>query len=72
MSSQTWDYFIAFIQNARELNRKEKEILVKRLQAKKLEKIGRKYKLTGERIRQIEKEALAKFGKKITQLLLLD
>jgi len=72
MSSQTWDYFISFIQNARELNRKEKEILIKRLQTQKLKKIGRKYKVTAERIRQIEKEALTKFGKKITQLLLLD
>lgn len=72
MSSQTWDYFISFIQNARELSRKEKEILIKRLQAQKLEKIGRKYKVTAERIRQIEKGALSKFGKKITQLLLLE
>lgn len=72
MSSQTWDYFIFFIQNARELSKKEKEILVKRLRAQKLKKIGRKYKVTAERIRQIEKEALSKFKKKITQLLLLD
>lgn len=72
MSSQTKDYFIAFIQNAKELTKKEKEILIKRLRTQRLEKIGRKYKLTGERIRQIEKSALAKFNKKITQLLLLD
>ena len=72
MSSQTRDYFISFIQNAKEISRKEKEILIKRLRAQKLEKIGRKYKVTAERIRQIEKGALLKFGKKITQLLLLD
>ena len=72
MSSQTENYFISFIQNARELSRKEKEILVKRLRAQKLKKIGRKYRVTAERIRQIEKEALSEFGKKITQLLLLD
>lgn len=72
MSSQTEDYFISFIQNAKELSGKEKEILIKRLRAQRLKRIGRKYKVTAERIRQIEKKALAKFGKKITQLLLLD
>ena len=72
MSSQTRDYFASFIQNARELSGKEKEILVKRLGEQKLKRIGIKYNLTAERIRQIEKEALLKFGKKITQLLLLD
>lgn len=72
MSSQTWDYFISFIQNAKELSGKEKEILIKRLTTQKLGKIGRKYKVTAERIRQIEKEALSKFKKEIMQLLLLD
>jgi len=72
MSSQTWEYFIAIIESAKELNKKEKAILVKRLKAKSLEKIGRKYKLTAERIRQIEKEALAKFKQKMIQLLLID
>lgn len=72
MSSQTITYFISIIKNAKEFNRKEKEILVKRLKKQKLEKIGRKYKVTGERIRQIEKEALLKFKKKMVQLILFD
>ena len=72
MSSKPKDYFISFIQNARELSRKEKEILVKRLQTQKLKRIGRKYRATAERIRQIEKEAFSQFRKKLLQLLLLD
>lgn len=72
MSSQTWDYFISVIQGAKELNKKEKEILIRRLKTQNLKKIGRKYKITAERIRQIEKDALTKFKKKMIQLLLLD
>ncbi len=72
MSSQTWNYFISVIQDAKELNKKEKEILIRRLRAQNLKKIGRKYKVTAERIRQIEKDALTKFKKKMIQLLLLD
>lgn len=72
MSSQTIEYFISIIKRAKELSGKEKAILVKRLQKQKLEKVGRKYKVTGERIRQIEKEALLKFEKKMIQLMLFD
>jgi len=72
MSSQTWKYFAAVVKNSKELNKKEKDILIKRLKAQSLEKIGNKYKVTAERIRQIEKEALLKFNKRIIQLLLID
>ena len=72
MSSQTWEYFSTIVKNSKELNKKEKEVLIKRLRAQSLEKIGNKYKVTAERIRQIEKEALLKFKKKIIQLLLID
>lgn len=72
MSSQTILYFQTVIQNSRELNRREKDILIKRLNKKTLKKLAGKYKLTGERIRQIEAEALAKFLKKDCQLLLFD
>ena len=72
MSSQTLKYFNSIISHAKELNRKEKEILIKRLKKQKLQKIGKKYKVTAERVRQIEKEALLKFKKKMIQLMLFD
>ncbi len=72
MSSQTITYFISIIKNTKELTKKEKEILVQRLREKKLEKIGKKYKVTGERVRQIEERALQKFIDKMCQLMLFD
>ena len=72
MSSQTITYFISIIKNTKELTKKEKEILVQRLREKKLERIGRKYKVTGERVRQIEERALQKFIDKMCQLMLFD
>ena len=72
MGSQTLKYFNSIISHAKELNRKEKEILIKRLKKQKLQKIGKKYKVTAERVRQIEKEALLKFKKKMIQLMLFD
>ena len=72
MANQTVFYFASLIKSAKELNRKEKEILLKRLRKQKLEKIGRKYKVSGERIRQIEESALEKFIAKMCQLMLFD
>lgn len=73
MSSQSLDYFISIVNAARNLTKKEKDILVRRLHGVTLQKIGRRYKVTDERIRQIEEEALDKLGnKKISQLLLFD
>lgn len=72
MSSQTLRYFNSIINNAKELNRKEKDILIKRLKDTTLEKIGKKYKVSGERVRQIEENAIAKFIKKMIQLMLFD
>lgn len=72
MSTQTISYFISIIQNSKELTKKEKEILINRLQQKKLEKIGRKYKVTAQRIQQIEEKALKKFIDKMCQLMLFD
>ncbi len=73
MSSQSLDYFVSVINQARCLSKKEKDILVRRLKGATLEKIGRRYRLSDERIRQIEEEALLKLGnKKISQLLLFD
>ena len=72
MANQTIKYFSSLVSDSRELNRREKEILRRRLKNHHLKKIGRKYKVTGERIRQIEEHALQKFTQKILQLLLLD
>jgi DNA-directed RNA polymerase sigma subunit (sigma70/sigma32) len=70
--NQTINYFSRLIDSSKELKRKEKEILKFRLGFKILKKIGRKYKVSYERIRQIEKEAIKKLNKKICQLLLFD
>ncbi len=72
MSSQTLLYFQTVIQNSKELTHREKDILVKRLDRVTLEKLSRRYKLSDERVRQIEEEGLAKFLKKACQLLLFD
>ncbi|MBI4080244.1 MAG: hypothetical protein HY430_00565 [Candidatus Levybacteria bacterium] len=72
MGNQTFLYFSAFIQNAKELNKKEKEILLRRLQRKKLAKIGKHFKVSAERVRQIEERALHKINEKVIQLLLID
>lgn len=72
MSSQTMAYFQSVIRTSKELTQKEKDIVVRRLQKKSLRSIARKYKVTGERIRQIENEALKKFLKKTCQLRLVD
>lgn len=72
MSNQTIWYFTSLIKRSNQFTRKEKEILMYRLKHKKLEKIGKKYRLTAERIRQIEEKALEKFEKQILQLRLFD
>lgn len=72
MGNQTLLYFISLVKNAKELKRKEKDILIKRLKNNPLHKIGKKHKLSAERIRQIEEKALLKFIKKSCQLLLFD
>jgi len=70
MNNQTILYFIQVIENTEFLKRKEKCILVDRLKGKNLETIGKKFKLSGERIRQIEESSLLKFFKSIKQLIL--
>ncbi|OGK34281.1 hypothetical protein A3A46_00610 [Candidatus Roizmanbacteria bacterium RIFCSPLOWO2_01_FULL_37_13] len=72
MSNQSIEYFASIIRDSKELTHREKEILLYRLKKKTLNKIGRKQKVTGERVRQIEKRALTKFKRKINQLLLFD
>jgi len=72
MATQTAKHFVSIIKNAKELDKKEKDILIRRLKNITLGKIGRKYKVSDERIRQIEEKALEKFIKKMCQLLLFD
>jgi len=72
MANQTVAYFISIVAGSKKLNKKEGDVLVRRLKRQTLKKIGRHYKLTGERIRQIEKTALVKLIKKIYQMILFD
>lgn len=72
MGNKTITYFISIIAESNKLNKREKDILIKRARGKTLKKIGKKYKLTAERIRQIEAVAIVKFLKKIYQLMLFE
>ena len=72
MNNRTIAYFTSLIQKSDKLKDKEKVILLLRLRRKTLEKIGKKYKVSGERVRQIESVALMKLIKKIYQLVLFD
>lgn len=72
MGNKTIGYFVSLVEGSDKLNKKEKDVLAKRAKGRTLEKIGKKYKVSGERIRQIEGVALIKFMKKIYQLLLFD
>lgn len=67
MPNQTIVYFLRLITGSRRLTSKEEDILVRRLKRKKLKQIGRRYKVTDERIRQIEAKALNKLRSKIFQ-----
>lgn len=72
MNNQTIIYFLSIIRNSKNLSTKEKDILSKRLHHKNLFLIGKKLKITGERVRQIEKKALEKLSKKLEQLSLFE
>lgn len=72
MSNKTVWYFIEFIKNSDKLNPKEKDILINRVKGKSLSQIGKKFKLTGERIRQKEEVAILKLMKKIYQMILFE
>lgn len=72
MSSQTISHFISIVKNARELDKKEKNILIKRLKGVTLKNLGKKYKVSDERIRQIEQKSLQKLIKKMCQLMLFE
>lgn len=67
MPNKTIGYFINVVRKTHRLSEKEADILALRLKRKKLSTIGRKYKVSYERIRQIEKESLEKLDKKTYQ-----
>lgn len=66
-ANRTIRYFAAHIKKLPQLTSKEKEVLIHRLKMITLEKTGLNYNLTEGRIRQIEKNALAKIRTKIYQ-----
>lgn len=72
MPNQTIHYFTSIIKRSHEFTDKEKKILLFRMKRMKLEKIGKKFHVSGERIRQMEKEILEKFEKAMVQLRLFD
>lgn len=72
MPNRTIGYFINFVRKTHRLSQKEADILSLRLKRKKLSTIGRKYKVSYERIRQIENESLKKLEKKTYQEKLFD
>lgn len=63
MPNRTLGYFINLVRKTHKLSPKEANILILRLKRKKLKTIGRKYKVTYERIRQIEHDSLTKLEK---------
>ncbi len=67
MPNRTLEYFIDFVKATHKLKPKEAEVLALRLKRKKLKSIGRKYNVSYERIRQIEKTSLIKLGNKSYQ-----
>ncbi|RJQ28026.1 hypothetical protein C4577_00150 [Candidatus Parcubacteria bacterium] len=72
MRNQTVEYLVSTINKSDKLSEKEKEVLTKRARGDTLEKIGKRYRITAERVRQIEEAAIIKFMKKIYQLLLFE
>lgn len=72
IANQTVKHFISFINKFSLLNEKERLILRQRLEEKTLKKIGRKFKVSAERIRQIEQVAIAKLKQKYRQLALFE
>jgi len=72
MANKTLGYFRSQIIASKELTKREKDILIARLSKIKLQKIGRRYKISAERVRQIEGMALTKLIRKTMQLLLFE
>ena len=61
-ANQTVRYFAAQIKRLPQLSVREKDILSRRIFGETLSKIGERYGLTAERIRQIEESAIRKIS----------
>ncbi len=72
MRNKTISVFISIINASDKLNKKEKEILISRISGETLETVGKRFRVTAERIRQKENIAVEKFMKKIYQLILFN
>lgn len=67
MPNQTIKYFANILNSSTRLNLKEKDILTKRLKGNNLERIAKRFKISDERIRQIEENSINKLSKKTFQ-----
>lgn len=68
--NRTIRFFVSYINKLPQVTDKEKSILTSRIKSVTLTKIGKKYKVTEGRIRQIEKVALKKIKDKLYQMKL--
>ncbi|OGH11960.1 MAG: hypothetical protein A2857_05935 [Candidatus Levybacteria bacterium RIFCSPHIGHO2_01_FULL_36_15] len=69
-ANKTVGYLLSLIKSSDKLNAREKDILTGRIKGETLKKIGKRYEVTAERIRQKEEEAILKLKKNIYQLIL--
>jgi DNA-directed RNA polymerase sigma subunit (sigma70/sigma32) len=67
-SNRTLKFFRSYIKSASDLSGKERTVILKRLRRVSLEQIGKVFKVTEGRIRQIEKVAIKKLKSKARQL----
>ncbi len=72
IGNQTVRHFLRFIEKFPLLTEREKWVLSQRLQEQKLKKIGKKFKVSAERVRQIEWGAILKLKQKYRQLALFE
>lgn len=72
IANQTVKHFLKFIDKFPLLSEKERLVLSLRLQEKKLKKIAKKFKVSAERIRQIEFGAILKLKQKYRQMALFE
>ncbi len=72
MSNKTLIYLASLINDSDKLTVLEKDILLSRIKGKTLKKIGKKYKISAERVRQKEEIAVGKLKKKMYQMVLFN
>ena len=72
MPNQTRMFFSYIVLSSYKIDDREKDIIKKRLRGRTLEQIGKKMKVSAERVRQIEEEALEKMSDKVYQMVLFE